>query len=134
MRKTECLHKRTRYSNCLVWEPVATKDDVLRTLDPDLRNVNKMTEYVQKTRTFLKAAGVSENRETKLVLDIAVAMTQDTLLVMQAMNLQQQVNTNALSTQAKMRQSLIQVTRKIMMIESELTRMIERAQVQMRTA
>jgi hypothetical protein len=54
-------------------------------------------------------------------------MTQDTLMNMQAMNLQQQVGSNAAATQAKMRESLTRVTRKILLIESELTRMIEHA-------
>jgi hypothetical protein len=113
---------------------IATKDDVLKTLDPDLRSIDQMTGYVQTTREFLKKVGVNENKETRLVLDLVVAMTQDTLLIMQAMKLQQQVSGNATAAQVKMQQSLTKVTRKIMLIDSELTRMIERAQARMRTA
>jgi len=54
-------------------------------------------------------------------------MTQDTLMTMQAMNLQQQVGSNAAATQAKMRESPTRVRRKILLMECELTRMIEHA-------
>ena len=63
----------------------------------------------------------------RLVLDLVIAVTQDTLMTMQAMNLQQQVGSNVAATQPKMRESLTRVTRKILLIESELTRMIEHA-------
>jgi hypothetical protein len=42
-----------------------------------------MTDAVQKARRFLRSTGVVENKETKLVLDLAVELTQDTLLIMQ---------------------------------------------------
>src|SRR6266404_466199 len=34
---------------------IATKEDILKTLDPELRGVSKMTESVQKVRGFLKS-------------------------------------------------------------------------------
>jgi putative protein kinase ArgK-like GTPase of G3E family len=85
---------------------IASKADILKTLDPELRGVNQMTDAVQKARRFLRSTGVVENKETKLVLDLAVELTQDTLLIMQAMNLQQAASSNTTRTQAKMRESL----------------------------
>jgi putative protein kinase ArgK-like GTPase of G3E family len=85
---------------------IASKADILKTLDPELRGVNQMTDTVQKARRFLRSTGGVENKETKLVRDLAVELTQDTLLIMQAMNLQQAASSNTTRTQAKMRKSL----------------------------
>ena len=93
-----------------------------------------MTDAVQKARRFLRSTGVVENKETKLVLDLAVEMTEDTLLIMQAMNLQQAASSNATRTQAKMRESLERVSRRLLIIDSEITRALERVEKNTRTA
>ena len=46
--------------NALGRGTIATKDDVLKTLDPELRDVNKMAESMQTVRKFIGWAGISK--------------------------------------------------------------------------
>jgi len=127
------LDKRFAQANKLLkflgMSTITTKDDVLKGLDPDLRNVAQMTQSVQQVRDILKKWGVRENKETKLVLDLAIAMTQDTLLIMQAMNLQQHVNRNTAAAQVNIRESLARVNRRILRIDAEMSGIIDRARM-----
>jgi hypothetical protein len=106
---------------------MVTKDDVLKSLDPDLRNGARFTDTIQKTRDVLTKVGLKENKEVKLLLDLVIAMTNDTLLIIQTTHTQQQISANAAAAQAKMRASLSRINRHIQNVDLELTRMIERA-------
>jgi len=134
MRKDKLFNQANKMLSIVGKGKIASKADILKTLGPELRGVNQMTDAVQKARRFLRSTGVVENKEPKLVLDLAVEMTQDTLLIMHAINLQQAASSNATRTQAKMRESLERVSRRLLIIDSEITRALERVEKNTRTA
>jgi hypothetical protein len=64
--------------------PIQKKEQALESLDPSLRKVSAMTQTIQQARGVLKKLGVTEQKELALLLDLGVAMTDDTLLMLQA--------------------------------------------------
>lgn len=70
--------------------PIATKADLMATVDPEFRRTEDLLESVQAARQFLKKHRINPPphaaRQVNLILDLGVAMTEDTLLLMQAGN------------------------------------------------
>jgi len=69
-----------------MWAAILMVAEICKKRSIRAEKFNQMTESVQKTRSLRKKIGVNENRETKLALDLAIAMTQDTFMIMQACN------------------------------------------------
>jgi hypothetical protein len=113
---------------------ITTREDLLRNLDPDLQKPRAMLKVVEQARAFLKKHEVRETKEVKLLLDLGVAMTEDSLLIMQAGNTQVHVNNAANSAQANVRRSLEKTLQNLILIDNELTRQFEQLETLSRTA
>lgn len=68
--------------------PITRKEDLVNSLDPELRNVNTMSGYTGKALKWLlnnsKKISPTSKKQLGLVVTLATDMTQDTLLMLQA--------------------------------------------------
>lgn len=122
---------------------ITTKADLMRSLGPEVTTASRATETVRTTMEQLRRMKVPTTRhplpvavpkEAGLLVDLGVAMAQDTLLLLEAGNLQRRANVTAAQSRMQMRQSLNKVLSRIMLVEGEITREIERLQRLGRTA
>lgn len=122
---------------------LATKADLMKSVSAELGPAAQATEDVRKAMSELRnlklpttgqPVPVKIPKEAGLLVDLGVAMAQDTILLMQAGHLQRQASVNAAQGRAQMKQSLMRVQNKITLIDSEITRAVERLEREARTA
>lgn len=87
---------------------IGKKADLLASLDPNLRQVSTLTKDVREAQAFLRKHKVKPPKHLALVIDLALGMTDDTLLMLQAGELQSQVGQH---TGAALNQSLAHLRR-----------------------
>lgn len=113
---------------------LATRKDVLKTVDPNLRGTVEMLDDVRKVRAFLKDNKVPTNKDVDLVLDIGITMAEDAALIMQAGQTRQAVHDSASAAQANLRRTLDRTKASIRRIDEEILRMMAKADIVSRTA
>ena len=122
---------------------VPTKDDLLRAVNDDLKRPVRMLGAVTAARGVLSRlklpttggpVAVTVPEEVNLVLDLAMAMAADTVLILQAQGLASRAGTQAAQARGQMRVNLHRVLQKMMLIDAELTRQWDRMQRQVNTA
>jgi hypothetical protein len=113
---------------------ITTKDDVLKAVDANLQGVVKLTRNVKVVRDELKKQKVSVPKEANLLLDIGVSFAQDSIIILQAGQVAQHSKDSAASAQANLRASLARVYQRMMAIDAEISRLIERGEKYSNTA
>lgn len=113
---------------------IATKGDVMKAVDPNLQGAAGFIRSVNEARAFLKKAGVNPPPHVKLMLDLATQMAEDTLLMLQAGQMQADVSRN---TQVAMRQAVtrLQAMRhKILLLDGQIAWALSQRDLYNRTA
>ncbi len=116
--------------------PMTKKADLMKQVDPNLQNAVTVIGYIRKTREVIsKAAGDAklagqalENfNQLDLVAKIGVAMADDTVLLMQAGQLQSRSNAMASQAIAAIDRQISDMARKIGEIDRQIDYMLYRA-------
>lgn len=113
---------------------IETKADLMKSLDQNLQSTAKMADDIRKSRAFLKEKGLKASKEVNLVLDLATAMTEDTLLLLQAQQAQQRAFSQSAGARSQMRSQLARLRNRMLLIDEQLTQQFERAEKAGRTA
>lgn len=118
---------------------VATKSDILAAVDADLRGSVKMIDTVRQTRNALASLKVPTSggsvdvklpKEANLVIDLGIAMAEDSILILQAQGMVNQAGAHAAFARGQMRTNLNRVLQRVLLVDSEITREFERLQRQ----
>lgn len=122
---------------------IVTKADLIESVSAELAPAAQATEDVRKAMAELRKLKVPTTgqpvpvkvpKEAALVVDLGIAMAQDTILMLQASRLQRQASLSVAQSRMQMQQTLTKVLSRILLIESEITREFERLQRQAKTA
>lgn len=114
---------------------IATKASLMKSIGPELEGAAKATDTLRKVAGELKKLKVPTTngpvpvkipKEASLLVDLGLAMAEDTILLLQAGNMQRQASVTAAQSRMQMRQNLQKVLNRIMLIDGEITREFER--------
>jgi hypothetical protein len=117
-------------------KPMVKKEDLMRQVDPNLQNAAIVMGYIRKTRAVISKAAddaklPGQARETykqlDLVAKLGIAMADDTILLMQAGQLQSQSSSAANHAIAAIDRKLSELVRKIAEIDRLIDGLIQRA-------
>lgn len=120
-----------------------TKAQLLKSLGPEFDSSIKVIESLRKAKSELKRVETSTSgksipiglpKEAGVLIDLGAAMAEDSILMLQAGNLQRQSNVNAAQSRMMMRQHLQRVLTRLILIDSEITREYERLRILGNTA
>jgi hypothetical protein len=112
----------------------ATREDLMKQIATDFAGPARLTQEVRNARAFLKKHGAKETKTTKVLLDLGLVMTEDTLLLLSAASAQADVSRNASAGRAAQGLQLDRMKRQLLLMDAEITRAFEDAQQRSRTA
>ena len=113
---------------------ITTRGELLKTVDPNRRGAVNFVQHVREAQQFLKRHQAKAPKEIDLLLKIGIAMTEDSVLILQAGQTGQQVHAGAAAARASMLNNLSRVSQRILLIDQEITRMVDLAVRHQRTA
>jgi hypothetical protein len=113
---------------------IATREEIMRDIDPNLKPVVEFTRDVQEAREMLYKYKIRAPKEVDLILDLAIDMANDSILIMQTMQTAQQTRDRTNYNLSQVNHHLERVNRRIRNIQVEINRFIEQAQIRTRTA
>jgi hypothetical protein len=119
---------------------IATREQIMRDIDPNLKPVVEFTRDVQEAREMLKKHKIRAPKEVDLILDLGIDMTNDSTLIMQAMQIAQQSHDRTNYNSSQIAYQLQRLNKRIREIQVEIMRLkdpvrfIEQAQSRTRTA
>lgn len=116
------------------YKPLATKADLLKTMDSSLELAPKMTDGVRKAQKILKEANVKVPKHLTLLLDLGTTMCDDFFLMVDAGIISRQLQDQSLQSQKMMRDTLAKMRKKLLLIEQGYIRLLEQGRVFARTA
>lgn len=114
---------------------ITTKADLMKSVSAELTPAAKATENLRTAMAELKKLKVPTTgqpipvripKEAGLLVDLGVAMAQDTILLLEAGQLQRQASANVAQSRVMMRDQLTRVLTRLMLIESEFAREFDR--------
>lgn len=112
---------------------IATREEVMKNVDPNLKPAVDFTKDIQKVRQLLKEHKIRVPKEVNLLLDLGVDMANDSVLIMQGAQLVEQIHARTKHNLAQNALAIERVNKRIREIQLEMTRLIEQAQIKMRT-
>lgn len=115
-------------------KPVATKADLLKSMDSSLELAPKMTDGIRKAQKLLKQAEVKVPKHLTLLIDLGTTMCDDYILMIDAGMASQKIHDHSAQIQEGMRKSLAKLRKKLLLIEQAYTQLFEQQQVLARTA
>lgn len=104
---------------------IQTREDLLKSLDPNLRQVANLAGDVQRARQFLQKIKINLPKEANVVVDLVIAMTQDTALMLQPGLTAQQVQTFNDGVLKKIDSDIEKIQRRILNLDQEIFRLCE---------
>lgn len=104
---------------------IATKDDLIKTVDPNLEGAFKLTQFVTSSQNVLAKLGVKIPKEWALLLNLATTMCDDTVFMINAGQAQQSVTGNVSHARAAMLQNLLKVKQRLKMVDGEIERVYQ---------
>jgi len=113
---------------------IATKADVMKGVDPNLAGAAGFLRDVREARGYLKKAGAKPPAHLALVLDLATQMSEDTILMLQAGQLQGQVAKNTRTNLAQVGARLHAMNVKISRLDSQVQMLMAKRDLMERTA
>jgi hypothetical protein len=113
---------------------IATREEIMKDIDPNLQPVVNFTRDVQEAREMLKKYKIRAPKEVDLILDLGIDMTNDATLIMQSQQIAQQIHDRTAHHLTQVDQNLDRVSRRIREVQVKINRLIEQAQIRMRTA
>lgn len=113
---------------------ITTRAELMKGVDPNLAGAAGLLRDVREARNYLKKAGAKPPAHLALVLDLATQMSEDTILMLQAGQLQGQVarNTRANLTQVAARLHVMKT--KISRLDSQVQMLLAKKDLLERTA
>jgi hypothetical protein len=124
----QAVQRANKLIKAMGGRPLPQKADVLKSVDPQFNGVVGFLDDVKKSREFLKKHKAKEPKEVSLLLDLGIAMTEDSVLILDAGTQQQRSVQQAAAAQAQIRAKMARLQSKIAEFDREMTRMIERGQ------
>jgi hypothetical protein len=118
---------------------IATREDIMRDIDPNLKPVVDFTRDVQEAREMLQKHKIRAPKEVDLILDLGIDMTNDATLIMQSAQIAQQTHDRTKYNLSQTAHNLERVSRRIREVQVKIMRLkdpvrfIEQAQIRMRT-
>lgn len=115
-------------------KPTMKKSDLMASLDPELRGTGQFIKDVREAQGFLKGQGVKPPKQLKLVMDLAMAMTEDTLLMLNAGQLQKQVGEQARHGRMQAAMHLKRVLSRLAHVDAQILQAFDQRDLFNRTA
>ena len=114
------IAQANKYLGAARLHTITTKAEVMKGVDPNLAGAAGFLRDVTEARNFLKKAGAKPPAHLTLILDLATQMSEDTILMLQAGQLQGQVIRNTRSSLAQVAARLHAVRVKIMRLDNQV--------------
>jgi hypothetical protein len=133
-KQDEALAQANKVLKFFGLRTVTTKADLMRSVDPALGGAAKLTQGVRDAQRVLKDYGLKAPKDMTLLLNFGTTLCDDTMLMISSGLTAQAVKSNAAQAQALMRQHLQRVKQRLMLIETEFTRLFEDRRRLARTA
>lgn len=111
-----------------------TKSDLMASLDPNLRPAATFVKDVRDAQAVLGKVKVNPPKHLKLVLELALGMTEDTLLLLQAGQLQHQVTAHANAALRAGTHRWRNILRTISLLDAQIADVLARRDLYNRTA
>jgi hypothetical protein len=118
---------------------IATREEIMKDIDPNLKPVVNFTRDIQEAREILKKHKIRAPKEVDLILDLGIDMANDSMLIMQSAQIAQQGHDRTKYNLSQTAHNLQRVSRRIHEVQVEIMRLkdpvrfIEQAQIRMRT-
>lgn len=113
---------------------IATREGIMKNIDPNLKPIVDFTRDVQKARDIIKKYKIRAPKELNLILDLGIDITNDSALIMQGMQLIRETQDRTNHNLSQNALALERVNKRIREVQMEIQRLIDQAQVRMRTA
>ncbi len=119
---------------------IATREEIMKDIDPNLKPVVDFTRDVQEAREILKKYKIRAPKAVDLILDLGIDITNDATLIMQSAQIAQQTQDRTKYNLSQTALHLDRVSRRIREVQVKIMRLkdpvrfIDQAQIRMRTA
>lgn len=104
-----------------------SRDDLLKGLDQNLRPAGDLIQAVRTAQGGLRTVKLNPPKGLGLVIDLGLAMSADTLLMVQAGQTEQAAHSSAHAARQGMRRTLTRLQARIFQIDREFTSAFDRA-------
>jgi len=128
------LAQASKILQLLGHKPLATKADLLKSMDERLGLGPKMTDGIRKAQKSLKSAKINMPKHLTLLLDLGTTLCDDFLLMTDAGLTSQHVREQSAHTQEMMRKTLAKLRKNLLLTEQAYTLLFEEREVLARTA
>lgn len=128
------LAQASKILQLLGYKPLATKADLLKTMDSSLELAPKLTDGIRKAQKALKGAKVKVPKHFTLLLDLGTTLCDDFFLMIDAGMTSQHVQNQSAQSQEMMRKTLAKLRKNLLLTEQAYTQLFEEGQVLARTA
>lgn len=130
-RKVATANKLMRL---LGWKTIATREEIMKNVDRNLKPAVDFTKDIQRVRAMLKEYKIRAPKEVDLLLDLGIDITNDSILIMQSGQLVDQIHGRTNHNLSQNALALERINKRIRAVQLEMMHLIEQAQVRMRTA
>lgn len=121
-------------------QPITTRSDLMKSVDPNLRTVTGMLGDVRTAKKLLAAVRISPHlkvgvpKEITLLVDISISMAENTTLLMQAGQSQAHANAHIDSAGRQMRAHLQKVHQSLRSVDAAIAQLLATHALYSRTA